>query len=111
LFQRDLYPDANSAKPAQEASDWFVNKTLVEPNKVSMETFFTGKNKKDVAGGTSGGLKKGGLKGLKTRKEAKNTDAKPAASAPAPASEVITLWFNNSTLDFVLTEIFLTAAA
>lgn len=81
LYQDDIYPDAISDVPALDAAEWLEGKDAV-PNRVDMKTFFKGKTKS--AG--SGGLKKGGLKGLKAKKEAKKEGKKdePAAAVPAP---------------------------
>jgi len=87
LFQEDLYPDAISDESAIEAGEWFEGKD-VEPNRVAMSTFFKGKQRQ--TGSSGGGLKKGGLKGLKARKEAKEvakvepTASKTTVKSPSP---------------------------
>jgi len=81
MFQDDLYPDAVSIEPGCEAEEWFANKDF-EPKRFEMVTRFVGQSKaKGVASG--GGLKKGGLKGLKAKKEAKEASKATAAAAPA----------------------------
>ena len=52
-----------------------------------MAQFFKGKVKTGAGGG---GLKKGGLKGLKAKKEAKQAAKEDSAKAAAPASEAVT---------------------
>lgn len=84
-FQEDLYPDAIGSEAALEASEWFEGKNA-EPKRISMSQFFKGKAKGGAS--TGGGLKKGGLKGLKAKKEAKAASKEePPKSAPAPAKE------------------------
>merc|ERR1712013_320896 len=78
IFQDDLYPDAISAVPALQPNEWFEGKNA-EPNRFQMSTKFIGKVAKKAAAG-GGGLKaKGGLKGLKAKKDAKDA-AKAAAT-------------------------------
>jgi len=78
IFQDDLYPDAVSAVPALQPNEWFEGKNA-EPNRFQMSTKFIGKVAKKAAAG-GGGLKaKGGLKGLKAKKDAKDA-AKAAAT-------------------------------
>jgi len=77
IYQDDLYPPALSEEAAQEAAEWFDGNDAV-PKRIDMATKFIGKVKpKKVASG--GGLKKGGLKGLKVKKE--NKEAAKAAVA------------------------------
>lgn len=83
LYQDDIYPDCVSIESAIEASEWFEGKN-VEPNRIDMRTLFVGKTKAKASGG---GLKKGGLKGLKAKKEAKETAKSTASSAPKPKEE------------------------
>ena len=52
-----------------------------------MAQFFKGKVK---TGASGGGLKKGGLKGLKAKKEAKQAAKEDSAKAAAPAPEAVT---------------------
>ena len=86
MFQDDIYPDCVSGEAAQDAASWCSNND-VEPNRIDMRTLFTGKNKKDTTS-SSGGLKKGGLKGLKAKKDAKKADASPAPAPVADSPEV-----------------------
>lgn len=84
LFQDDLYPDAVSVESAIEAETWFEGKDAL-PNRVNMSTFFKGKQKPTKSSG--GGLKKGGLKGLKAKKETKETAPKEQPSETKPAAK------------------------
>lgn len=88
LFQDDLYPPAISDEAAIEPCEWFEGKDA-EPKRVDMSTFFVGKKK--PKGAVGGGLKKGGLKGLKAKKDAKeaakNTETVAAAAVATPAPE------------------------
>lgn len=93
IFQADLYPDAVSDVAACEPDDWLAG-TNPSPNLVKMETFFKG-SVKASGNATGGGLKKGGLKGLKAKKDAKASGksadppadpAPPAAAAPVKPS-------------------------
>jgi len=90
IFQQDLYPDAVSDEAACEAGDWFEG-TNPSPNLVKMETFFKG-SVKASGNATGGGLKKGGLKGLKAKKDAKasgkSADPAPVAAAPVKSAPV-----------------------
>lgn len=81
LFQDDLYPDAISGEAAIEAEKWFEGQN-VEPQRVQMQTFFKGKLKPKAAAVGGGGLKKGGLKGLKAKKDAKVAAKKEDSAAP-----------------------------
>lgn len=90
LFQDDLYPDAISDEAAIEASEWFEGKDA-EPNRISMSTFYEGKKNTKAAGG---GLKKGGLKGLKAKKDkaatkVEATKAEPTSAPSATPSEPV----------------------
>jgi len=77
IFQDDLYPDAIGEEAALEPYEWFEGKNA-EPKRIDMSTKFIGKVAKKATSG--GGLKKGGLKGLKAKKDAKDA-AKAAAAA------------------------------
>lgn len=83
LYQDDLYPDAIGLECALEAVDWFEGEDA-EPIRIPMEQFFTAKSKSKAAGG--GGLKKGGLKGLKAKKDAKEAAKKPSDDKIPPAA-------------------------
>ena len=85
LFQEDIYPDAISDEAACEAADW-LDGVDPKPKLVKMQTFFKG-SVKASGSATGGGLKKGGLKGLKAKKDAKaaGKEADPAPVVAAPA--------------------------
>lgn len=85
LYQGDLYPMTVGPEAALEATEWFEG-TDAEPLRIDMADRFISKTKSAAAAG--GGLKKGGLKGLKSKKEGKGpvTKAAPEAKAPEPAA-------------------------
>jgi len=83
LYQDDLYPDAISSESAcEDPSEWFEGANP-EPKRINMSQFFKGAVTPSSGGG--GGLKKGGLKGLKAKKDAKV--ATKSAPSPTPSEE------------------------
>jgi len=85
LYQDDLYPDAISNESScDEPSEWFSG-TNFEPKRISMSQFFKGAVTPSSSAG--GGLKKGGLKGLKAKKESKAAGKPAAAPSPTPSEE------------------------
>lgn len=84
LYQSDLYPATIGPEAAVEAIEWFEGENA-EPLRIDMSEKFVSKTKS--VGPSGGGLKKGGLKGLKAKKEAKAPVVKavdPVKSEPAP---------------------------
>ena len=84
MYQDDIYPDAVGKDPALEACEWFEGKN-VEPLRMDMKTRFVSKEKKSKSGG--GGLKKGGLKGLKAKKKEGKEESKPVKEESKPVKE------------------------
>jgi coronin-1B/1C/6 len=80
LYQSDLYPPTCGPDAAMEASEWFEGANK-EPIRIDMAQFFISKAKPGASGG---GLKKGGLKGLKGAKKEQKAPKTVVAAAAEP---------------------------